>query len=347
MGRPCAGVGEGCPREYVTGESVESALAFVAGHRDDWQASIRDVATLSEWVERHRAAIDAAPAAWTAAELALLDLIGHVEGRPVESLLGLAPLAGCFHYTAVLGDGTPAIFQMQLNRYLRAGFRDFKIKLGGDFARDEAKIRTLEAAGLDASAVRADANNLWADAALAIDYVAALAFPFRAIEEPLRPGDFTGMRRMADALHTRIILDESALRVEHLAEIQEDPYRWIANVRVSKMGGLLRSLHFTAEARRSGVPIVVGAHVGETSVLARAALALAHAFPDGVIAREGAFGTHLLDRDVVAPSIVFGAGGVVDVAALAIGASGTRPRADGARATDQLSNFATADAAFD
>jgi hypothetical protein len=42
-----AGLGEGCPREYVTGESVASALAFVAAHRHDWRSSIRDVATLS------------------------------------------------------------------------------------------------------------------------------------------------------------------------------------------------------------------------------------------------------------------------------------------------------------
>ena len=130
LGRPCAGVGEGCPREYVTGESVASALAFVAAHRHDWLSSIRDVATLSEWVERHRAVIDAAPAAWAAVELALLDLIGQLEGRPVESLLGLMPLAGCFRYTAVLGDGTTATFHAQLDNYLRAGFRDFKIKLG-------------------------------------------------------------------------------------------------------------------------------------------------------------------------------------------------------------------------
>jgi hypothetical protein len=39
-----------------------------------------------------------------------------------------------------------------------------------------------------------------------------LAFPFRAIEEPLRPGDYEGMRRVASALDTRIILDESLVR---------------------------------------------------------------------------------------------------------------------------------------
>ena len=85
------------------------------------------------------------------------------------------------------------------------------------------------------------------------------------------------------------------------------------------MGGLLRSLQFGIAALRSGVPIIVGAHVGETSVLTRAALTLAHGMGDRVIACEGAFGTHLLEYDVVEPSIMFGRGGVLDIAALQIG----------------------------
>jgi len=313
------GVGEGCPREYVTNETVATALAFVATHRRDLQASIRDVATLSRWVELHRGEIDARPAAWAAIELALLDLIGHEEGRTVESLLGLPQLAGCFRYTAILGHAAPAAFEAQLATYVGAGFRDFKVKLCGDLERDQPKVKALLAAGISGTAVRADANNLWADADRAVCYLDALGFRFSALEEPLRAGDFAGMRRLSQALDTRIILDESMLRADQLDAIRADAHRWIANVRVSKMGGLLRSLQFGVEARASGVPIIVGAHVGETSVLTRAALALANSMRDCVVACEGAFGTHLLEHDLVAPSIMFGREGIVDAAALRIG----------------------------
>ena len=313
------GVGEGCPREYVTDESVATALAFVAAHHHDWQASIRDVATLSRWAELHRGEIDVHPAAWAAVELALLDLIGQEEGRTVESLLGLPQLAGCFRYTAILGHASPAAFEAQLGTYVDAGFRDFKVKLCGDLERDRPKVKALIATGISARAVRADANNLWTDAGRATRYLDALGFRFSALEEPLRAGDFTGMRRLSQALDTRIILDESMLRADQLDEIRADAHRWIANVRVSKMGGLLRSLQFGVEARASGVPIIVGAHVGETSVLARAALVLANSMRDCIVACEGAFGTHLLEHDVVEPSIMFGRDGIVDAAALRIG----------------------------
>jgi hypothetical protein len=47
-------------------------------------------------------------------------------------------------------------------------------------------------------------------------------------------------------------------------------------------------------------------------VLTRAALAVAHSARDSLIAQEGAFGTHLLSRDVTESPIMFGAGGVLD-----------------------------------
>src|ERR1700733_4688315 len=74
-GNGFVGFGEGCPREYVTAESLSSAMMFVEQHRNNWLADLHDVHALGEWVKSHRSDIDANPAAWTAVELALLDLM--------------------------------------------------------------------------------------------------------------------------------------------------------------------------------------------------------------------------------------------------------------------------------
>ncbi len=306
------GHGEGCPRAYVTGESVVSAQAFIEAHRGEWRKSICDIATLVQWVAGNQKLIDRNPAAWCAVELALLDAMGKAQGKPLEELLDVPPLSGRFQYTAVLGDAAPQVFAAQLERYLKAGFRDFKMKLSADATREREKARLLREAGLTTNNVRADANNLWADANEAIRALDASGFRFHAIEEPLRAGDHAGMHRIAHALDTHIILDESLAALDQLEAFAEDAAHWIINLRVSKMGGVVRSLALVDEARRRGFKLIIGAHVGETSVLTRAALTVARAARDIVIAQEGAFGTHLLTHDVVEPPLMFGAGGMLE-----------------------------------
>lgn len=315
------GCGEGCPREYVTGETLHGALAFCAAHAPALCEAVGDLPSLREWMRDHRDAVERNPAAWCAVELALLDLLARRDGASVERLLDVPELTGRFRYTAVLGDAAPAAFEAQLARYVQAGFRDFKVKLSGDAARDRAKVGALCAAGIEPAAVRADANNLWREAADAIDALRALDYPFHALEEPLAAGDYDGMRRISDAVGARMILDESVVRAGQLDALS-DAQRWIVNLRVSKMGGVLRSLDLASDVRRRGLQVIVGAHVGETSVLTRAALTVAGACRDVLVAQEGAVGTHLLAHDVAEPPLMFGAGGVLEVAAAGLTPAG-------------------------
>ncbi|MES2830596.1 MAG: enolase C-terminal domain-like protein [Pseudomonadota bacterium] len=312
------GIGEGCPRDYVSGETSQSAQQFVRRFQKDWIACINDMASLARWADDHRLEIDQNPAAWAAVEIALIDLIGKSTGRSAESLLGLPELTGQFVYTAVLGDASVKAFAAQLDQYVKAGFQTFKIKLSGDRERDLAKVMALRDTGIDAAVVRADANNVWSDALHASDFLAALDFPFWAIEEPLRAGDLAGMLAISRARNCRIILDESLLRLEQIAPFAEEPAHWIVNLRVSKMGGLMRSLAMTHRLQAAGLELIVGAHVGETSVLTRASMTVAQAAGKSLLGQEGAFGTHLLMHDMVEPILQFGARGALQTSMFGI-----------------------------
>lgn len=304
------GYGEGCPRDYVTGETVAGALAFFAAHQEMLAASVHDLASLRRWMDTHQAGIDANPAAWCAIELALLDLFAKVEGISVERLLDAEELKDSFRYTAVLGDASAQAFQAMLGRYAQWGFTDYKLKLSGDLSRDREKIAAIKTHAVDGLRVRLDANNLWESPASAADFVRALDYPFFAIEEPLRPaGRYQDLARLGESLKLPVILDESFLRLEQFAALHDAAQRWIINLRVSKMGGILRSLAIAETAGQLGIPLIVGAQVGETSVLTRAALTVANRAEP--LAQEGAFGTLLLTRDVCEPSLMFGAGGIL------------------------------------
>ena len=301
------GYGEGCPRDYVSGETIASGLDFIRRHAGSLAASVDDVASLEAWIARHADDIDRNPAAFCALETAILDLFGRVAGKRLEELVGMAPPNATVRYSAVLGNAPHPAYLWQLRRYRKRGFADYKVKLSGDAARDRRKTQAL--AGT-AARVRFDANNLWASADDCIRHLTSLPGTAFAIEEPLEVGDLDGFRTVGAALDLRIVLDESVLRVGQL-EALTDAERWIVNIRVSKMGGLLRSMAVARRASRLGVGVVVGCQVGETSLLTRAALPVMQAAGDALVAAEGAFGTHLLRRDLTTPCLMFGNGGLL------------------------------------
>lgn len=302
------GMGEGCPRHYVTGETVAGAHEFFLRHRAEWMAC-SSMGDLQAWGTAHADLIDRNPAAWCAVETACLDVLGQELGQPIEVLLGGTPLSGPFQYSAVLGGEKFSSFEKQMRQYLAAGFTDFKLKVMGDLQADRERVAALTAAGTPGLRVRLDANNRWHCVDEACEYIQSLHGSFIALEEPLRVGDYEGCRVLSRHCGVPIILDESFMKVGQFPLIEGEPSLWIVNIRVSKMGGLLRACAVAAHAKVAGIPIVVGAQVGETSILTRVALAVADRYRDVVIAQEGAFGTHLLEVDLCEPPLMFGRGG--------------------------------------
>ncbi len=302
------GTGEGCPRRYVTGETATGAQEFFHRHRAKWM-TCATVDDLQAWGAAHTDLIDCNPAAWCAVETACLDLLGKELEQPIEVVLGGTPLSGRFQYSAVLGGEKFSSFEKQLHQYLDLGFTDFKLKVMGDLAADRERVAALTAAGVPGLRVRLDANNRWHRVDEACEYIQGLDGSFNAVEEPLRVGDYEGCRILSRHCGLPIILDESFVKVGQFPLIEGEPSLWIVNIRVSKMGGLLRACAVAAHARAAGIPIVVGAQVGETSILTRVALAVADRYRDIVMAQEGAFGTYLLEYDLCEPPLMFGRGG--------------------------------------
>jgi len=306
------GHGEGCPRLYVTSEDLQTAASFFAGHRQSVVEEIHALADLRRWTQEQRGLLDDNPAAWCAVELSLLDLLAREEGRTVESLLGSRKLQGEYRYTAVVGSGDLERLRGTVRTYRDLGCTDFKIKLTGDAGRDRDALQELQP---DATAgdlrVRADFNNAFQGESQAAAYLDDLNAPLFALEEPLAANQHAALGRLAERTGIPIVLDESLIRAEQLDALADPPESWIINLRISKMGGILRSLELLEKARSRDIRVIVGAQVGETSLLTRAALTVAEQAKDILVAQEGAFGRHLLRDDVCEPSLQFGAGGML------------------------------------
>ncbi|HEV8586469.1 MAG TPA: enolase C-terminal domain-like protein [Methylomirabilota bacterium] len=301
------GFGEGTPRPYVTGETVETMLDHleralwprVAGRELPPAGHLAGLAAFLP--ATHLAGALAPNAALAALELAILDCALRAVDLPMAAVL--PPVRRRVVYSGVVTAG-PIERAVQHARRMRAiGLSHVKIKVG--FDDDVARVTAVrEALGPEVS-LRLDANGAWT-LERAVDVLNALApLGIASVEQPLPRGPVEDLARLRSATPVPVMVDESLVTEADAEALIEAKAADLFNVRVSKCGGLARSLAIAARAAAMGIGVQVGSQVGETAILAAAGRHLAAALPD-VAFVEGSFGRLLLVEDVAVESVSFG-----------------------------------------
>jgi L-alanine-DL-glutamate epimerase-like enolase superfamily enzyme/pimeloyl-ACP methyl ester carboxylesterase len=312
------GFGEGCPRSYVSGDDLESSIHWIQEHSGNGEWRFNALEDLKGWMEKNDQSVDQYPSAWCAVEMAFLDLFARERNCSVEKLLGLSAYSRRGRYTAVLGDEKEWKFTHLVDHCLVRGFSDFKIKLSGNPKKDQLKLAILkercDQQGVSGVRIRLDANNLWKGrCADAVAHLKALEGPFFAVEEPVGPRDVDDIGEVYAATTLPVILDESLRTLRDLSLYKHLEAKLIANIKISKTGGLLRALQLIEELKKLAWPIIIGCHVGETSLLTRAALIAASAAGENLAGHEGAFGDYLVEREPADPVLKFSRNGLLDL----------------------------------
>jgi L-alanine-DL-glutamate epimerase-like enolase superfamily enzyme len=181
------------------------------------------------------------------------------------------------------------------------------LKVKGDIEIDRARVAYIKEK-CPQSDIRLDANNIWKDAREAVQFLLNLPEDIVAIEEPLVVPNWEGIHQILHAIPMDIILDEHACLLRDLRQVKY-PQRMIFNLRVSKCGGILRSIEMGRMALQMGMKVIIGAQVGESSALTRAGLIVGHALDGKVVAFEGGYGLNLMERDFFRETYQFGQGG--------------------------------------
>ena len=190
------------------------------------------------------------------------------------------------------------------------GLRHLKLKVGGD--DDVARVRAVRGAvGPDVS-LRLDANGAWSleRATEILDAVAP--FDIAVVEQPLPRGPVTDLARLRRASPIPLMADESLVTPADLEALVAARAVDSVNVRVSKCGGLGRSVEIARRAAAAGIGVQVGSQVGETAILSAAGRHLAAAIEE-VTFVEGSYGTLLLTEDVSREAVHFGHRGLAPV----------------------------------
>jgi muconate cycloisomerase len=313
-----SGWGETHPRAYVTGETLDSVVADL--RKVVWPALV--AAELCEGelppVPDRDAAGRCINAAACAVELAAADaLMGEDDwarlGAGSQAARGGGPTQA-LRVSGVLGSADPAKTAWHLRRMRWFGLRDFKLKLGFSDEVDRANLAAVQrqlAKGLAAGrcTLRVDVNGAWSAQQTPQRVAELRQRGVCAVEQPVFCSA-TELAALAGRCELPLIADESLLTAadaEALLAAGEGQKVWW-NVRLSKNGGIARSLALAQLAAARGVPVIVGCMVGEASLLSAAQRRLLAVCPRPRFV-EGNYGRFLLRGDLARPSLRFGYGG--------------------------------------
>ena len=318
------GYGEGVPRPYVTGETVESTFAVLSAH--DWAARIGKPVEFSQLIDRldtlSLPETEADPrgmagnAARCALELAILDAYGRQFGESAGRAIDLAKLEGLRRHPepqrvrysgAITAESRRGEIRTAVKIRLY-GFHQVKVKVGTQGQDDPRRLRTLRRILGRRMDIRLDANEAWTASELIQRIEPLRRYGPTALEQPVPHAEVDSLSELRPHLAIPVMLDESLCGYPDALSAVTRKTADILNVRLSKCGGILPSLRIMALAYRSGLGIQLGCHPGETSLLSAAGRLVASRVSD-LRYVEGSYDRHILAANLTRQDLTFRYGG--------------------------------------
>jgi muconate cycloisomerase len=278
--RQTVGYGEGIPRDYVTGESPESALESLRCEflplflNKEFAFDQELVEVLEMEFNQLKMQERSNGAAWCALELALLDAVGKATSKSLTTILGGRHIAHPdkgIRYGAVVPFGGRRTLLAILLFYRYYGFETVKLKVGKDLSTDISAVRLARKVLGEKVTLRVDANCAWS-MEQALDAAEAMRpYNIASIEQPLPADDWKGLAELTKLIPEPIIADESLCTIHQAEMLSAQKIVTGFNIRISKVGGILAARRIARIAREHGLSIHLGAQVGESGILSAAA----------------------------------------------------------------------------
>ncbi len=312
-----SGFGECAPRPYVTGESVFSCMRRIQNTllsklakydfpEDQIEKEPRILLSqISNMLpDEGQSTVIAWNASKAAVELALVDCLLKYGRKSAAAIL--PPVQKTVIYSAVITAGSIEAVKKTAVQCKQYAVKHIKIKVGaGDDCDRVAAVREIVG---NSVSLRIDANGAY-DVKGALSLIYSLQ-PLRidCVEQPVPRGDISAFAQVKAYSPIQIMADESVVTSRDAEELIQNNACDLFNVRISKNGGLFKTLQIAAMARQAGIGLQLGCQVGETAILSAAGRHLAAHMPD-LRFTEGSYGKLLLEEDITREPIQFGHGG--------------------------------------
>lgn len=250
------GYGSACPTPFVTGDTMEIcylALKLLADSIVGMDPlNIEEIHAVMSGTIRENAP------AKCAIDIALYDIMGKKVGQPVYKLLGgTSPI---IENDATVGLNTPARMQEEAKRFITAGIRILKVKVGKDLDSDVEALRLIRAVADKNVRIRVDANQGY-DMETALSALRAFeACGVDAAEQCLPWWDFDGAAELMRRNNTSValMLDESIHNIYDVRRAAKLNAAHYINIKLMKCDGLFYGSQMADIAERNGIKCMVG-----------------------------------------------------------------------------------------
>ena len=318
------GWGESLPREYVTGESIDSTFAQLAASdlRMDLGVPLENlpatIARLRAWRPRRidPAARDAfGNCAKAAVEIAVLDAVTRRDQQSFTDVIAAVPEvqplqqhAARVRYSAAIMSSTKWKQHLQAALIHFYGFQQCKVKVGADDVDDVRLLRRVRMWLGRSMDLRIDANEAWTPESLPYQLERLAAFHLSSCEQPIPHHSVGQLARVKADCRVPIMLDESLCSLTDADRAIENNLCDLFNIRLSKCGGLIDSLLIAAKAHAAGKGYQLGCQVGETGILSAAGRHFACGIR-GIRFLEGSYDRLLIGDQITTSHFTFAYGG--------------------------------------
>jgi L-alanine-DL-glutamate epimerase-like enolase superfamily enzyme len=198
-----------------------------------------------------------------AVELALLDLLGQVSGKPIGELLGGVRNREFAVYWASSHRGNRPEEEVEYLRGMieRLGSKAVKFRLGGRMSYDRATTRRDRALIPLARKALGDAITLYADANGSYDVPLGIEIGrlmqehgYGFLEEPVPFDHYEETRRVAEAIRTPVAGGECESSLRAFRSMIEHDVVQVVQPDLLYFGGLIRSMRVARMAEAAGIP---------------------------------------------------------------------------------------------
>lgn len=251
------GWGEATVVPLWSGETQGGALALIQNHfapmlqgRDpsdiDTIAQQMDAITLDNHFTK------------AAVEMALLDLVGKKQRKPIYDLLGGAKNPMQIPIKFSIGLREPDDAANIAAAKVKEGFTAIKLKVGPDAKKDLRRVQAVREAIGPKIRLNVDVNGGWSVEQSIREIPRYKKFNLEYVEQPTPRWDIDGMAKVRAAVNLPIMADESVFSIWQAEQVIEKHAADLISIYPGKNGGILKSQKICTLAEKAGI----GCHLG-------------------------------------------------------------------------------------